>query len=284
MQELAETVNPLFVVLVHGWTSVSDDLVWARLLGVVTGLVAVTMAHVVMRGLGGAHAAPGAMILLAASPFFVGVAATVSDAPLALAAAMSCIAAFLEFSKAGAKRWLAVWLVTALLCSITHAALLLVILVLNGAVLFYRRRLQQRQPLWWSVQLPVFAVFFLLNRGQLAVLGVPGWPAAVSAMPALVSVDGFAVAILLVLCLGGAWNCRDWRRDPRHGLLLLSAMAPLLAWMFYPGELSILLSLPALLVLASMGLRRYPQWIRQLLWSSLVAVYGADYWRMFGSG
>ena len=282
--DIAATVDPLFVVLLHGWTSVNDDLVWVRLLGVVTGLVALAIIHAVMRGLGGAHAAPGAMTLLATSPFFVSLATTVSSAPLVLAAAMSCIAAFLEFSRTSRNSWLAVWLVTALFCLATHALLLLVILLQSAAVLFYGRRLQHRQRFWWSAQLPVGAVFLLLHYDQLAVLGIHGWSPSLSALPPLVSVHGFAAALLLVLCLSGTWNCRDWRRDPRHGLLLLSAISPLLAWLFFPGQLLMLLSLPALLVLASMGIRLYPQWIRQLLWSALVVVYGADYWRMFGSG
>ena len=284
MQEIADKVSPLFVVLLNGWTSVNDDLVWVRLLGVVSGLVALALAPTVMRGLGGAHAAPGAMILLATSPFFVSAAATVSDAPLVLAASMSCVAAFLEFSRTGRNSWLAVWLVTALLCLTTHALLLLVILVQNASLLLYGRRLQHRQRFWWCAQLPVVAVFLLLHYDQRAVWGGLGWFPSLNGLPSLISVHGFAVALLLVLCLSGAWKGRDWRRDPRHGLLLLSAISPLLAWLFLPRELLMLLSLPALLVLASMGIRLYPQWIRQLLWSGVVVVYGADYWRMFASG
>ena len=282
--DLADMVNPLFVVLLQAWTSVHDGLVWVRLLGVVTGLVALAIAAAVMRSLGGTHAAPGAMTLLATSPFFVSAAATVSGTALVLAAAMSCVGAFLEFSKTGRKGWLAVWLFTALLCLTTHAALLLVILVQNASLLFYGRRLQHRQRVWWGAQLPVGGVFFLLHHDQLAVQGIPGgWP-SLSGLPALVSMHGFAVALLLVLCLSGTWSCRDWRRDPRHGLLLLSAISPLITWLFFPRELLLLLALPALLVLASRGIRLYPQWMRQLLWSGLVVVYGADYWRMFGSG
>ncbi len=282
--DLADPVNPLFVVLLRRWASVNDHLVWVRFLGVVTGLVALAIAHTVMRGLGGAHAAPAAMTLLATSPVFVSAAATVSSTPLVLAAAMSCFAAFLEFSRTGRKSWLAIWLFTALLCLSTHAVLLLVILVQNASLLFYGRRLQHRQRFWWGAQLPVGGVFLLLHHDRLAALGIAGWSPSLSGLPSLVSMPGFAVVLLLVLCLSGTWSRRDWRRDPRHGLLLLSAISPLVTWLFFPRELLILLALPALLVLASMGIRLYPQWMRQLLWSGLVMVYGADYWRMFGSG
>ena len=92
------------------------------------------------------------------------------------------------------------------------------------------------------------------------------------------------LALFAVLCASGSWCCRDWRRDPRHGLLCATTILPLLVWLFFPREVGLLLSLPPLLVLASMGIRLYRSWIRQLLWSGLVVVYGAAYWRLFASG
>ena len=282
--DVTDAVNPLFVVLLRGWAAVNGDLVWIRFLSVFTGLLSLVAAQAVMRGLGGAHATPGAMTLLAASPYFVGVAGTVSSAPLVLAAAMSCFAAFLEFTKTGKSSWLAVWLLTAVLCLTTHGGLVLVLLVQNVALLFYGRRLQHHQRLWWSLQLPVGAFFVVLHSHQLAPLGTYGWSLSWSSLPSLASPDGLVLALFAVLCASGSWCCRDWRRDPRHGLLCATTTLPLLVWLFFPREVVLLLSLPPLLVLASMGIRLYRSWIRQLLWSGLVVVYGAAYWRLFAGG
>jgi hypothetical protein len=282
--DVTDAVNPLFVVLLRGWTVLGADLVWSRFLGVLVGLLSLVVAQAVMRGLGGVHAAPGAMALLAASPCFVSVAATVSDAPLTLAAAMACFAAFLEFTKTGRHSWLGVWLITAILCLVTHAGLLLVILLQNVSLLFYGRRQQHHQRFWWSLQLPVAALFLLLHYHQLALLETLGWSLSLSGLPPLASVEGVALVLFLVLCVSGSWSCRNWRRDPRHGLLLATAIVPLLVWLCFPREPVLALSLPALMVLASMGMRLYRSWMRQLLWSGVAVVYAAFYWRMFTGG
>ena len=281
MQAEDGVVDPLYVVAFDGWSRIDDSLVWLRLMGVAFGVIALGASQSVMRGLGGVHATPGGMLLLALSPVFVGIGSTMTSGSLALAAAMLCFAAFLEFSKTGKSWWVGAWLVTALFCVAAHLGLVLVVLVQNAALLVYGRRLQHRQRVWWAAQLFVVMIVLLLHRRQLGEIWNTAWPWPPSGMPMLGGLEGFGVILLALLCLSGAWNCRDVRRDPRHGLLLVTVLLPLLAWLFYPNDLPLLVSLPFLLVLTSMGIRWYPRWIRQLVWCGLTVVYAANYWRLF---
>ena len=95
---------------------------------------------------------------------------------------------------------------------------------------------------------------------------------------------GLVGSLLFAVLLGsGLWACRDWRRDPRHGLLVLSLVVPCLIWGCSSRRDSyLLMPLVCGCTLASMGLRLYPRWVRQMLWSAAAVVYLWSYWNFFG--
>ena len=63
--------SPAYLALLHLWNGLGDSAAWLRSLGLVVGLAGLVLAPRVLRGLGGVHAEPGALWLLAASPFFI---------------------------------------------------------------------------------------------------------------------------------------------------------------------------------------------------------------------
>jgi uncharacterized membrane protein len=75
--------SPVFLLLLHVWTLVSNDPLWLRLLGVLLCAAGLALAPRVLRALGGTHAATGAFWLLALSPFLVSQARILAPAPLA---------------------------------------------------------------------------------------------------------------------------------------------------------------------------------------------------------
>ena len=280
--------SPLYLSFLHLWSALGQSDVWLRLSSFGLGLLALVLAARMVRGLGGANAERGALILLALSPFLIPQVRTVSPAPLALLLVVAGFICFLEFLRAGQRQWLAAWLGTALAALLVHAGLYYMVLVQCLSMLFYRERLHNRQRDWWPAQLLPLAFFlwrfgeplshYLQQRLGSALAAAPellGQSASIFSRLVLAAAPasplGMAGAALFLLLVAPAlWTCRDLKRDPRHGLLLLGTFAPCLLYLLTPHSPSYLLAaLPFLLTLSSMGLRLYPQWGRQILWSAI---------------
>lgn len=283
--------SPAYLFLLHLWSGVSGSVIWLRGLSLVLAFGALLLAPRVLRGLGGTHAAGGAFLILALSPFFVAQMVAVTPSALAALVVIVELLCFLEYLRAGQRHWLAGWMAAALLSLLVHGGLYYLVLCLCIGMAIYRHRYHgTRQRDWWLAQIAPLALFLLLSgaqferfiRQRLQQLNTP--EAAVEQWASLGSGSAgswamAAAVVLAALVLSGASACRDSKRDPRHGLLLLGAAIPVSAWLLWlPHDFYAVAALPFLAVLASMGLRLYPRWGRQLGWAALALVYGVGHW------
>lgn len=285
--------SPLYLLLLHLWSSIGHNPYWLHLSGLLAGLAGLILGLHFVRYLGGAHAASSALLLLAASPFFIAQMQRLSPAPAALAAVLACFLCFIEYSRSGSLKWLGSWILTTLLAWSIHAGLGYMLVVQWLFMILYRERHRGSQLLWWLAQIPV-TVLFVLAFGSIVrdvlTIRLPALDAgqflrtapelfgllSANLPPSAALVGG---ALFAVLMGGGIWACRDWRRDPRHGLALLGFAAPFLLWLGPVGHAAYgLAALPSLLVLVSMGLRLFPRWVRQLLWVLVGITYLWGYW------
>ena len=299
--ELTHTLySPLYLLLLHGWSSLGQSLFWLRLLGVLAGLGALPLSQLAIRRLGGQHATLGALLLLGASPFLLGQVHQVSPAPMALVAALACFLCFVEFTRQGNPYWLASGIVATLVAWGIHPGLFYILAIQAVAMVVYRRRYTRGPIYWWGAQVLLVGLFlagfggsmqhYLATRLPASGPGLAHLEEAASGLARLAInrplPAGLAGGILFgLLAATGLWVCRDWRRDPRHGLLVLAFALPFLIWLSPPGHASYgLIALPFLLTLVSMGLRHLPLWGRQLTWAGVVLVYLWGYWELYGWG
>lgn len=289
--------SPLYLLLLHFWSALGENPVWLRLLSIFCGLAALPLSQRVVRGLGGAHAVPGALLLLGAAPLLVIQASRLSSAPAGLVALLCCFVCFLEFTRAGDGRWLAGWLVAVVAAWGIHAGFFWVVVAQWLIMLYYRERFRSRQLIWWLAQILPLALLLWRSGPILRHSFVVRLPAAfdfsllfeTAAALARVSTGlplsaGLLGGLLLTfLLLSGLWGCRDWRRDPRHGLLVLSLVLPCLVYLLaVRSDSYLLMPLLCWCTLASMGLRHFPRWMRQMLWSTVAVAYLWSYWRLLG--
>ena len=282
-------VGLLFGLLVEQLARLGADPARLRLLVWGTGLMAVALAQPVMRRLGGAHATPGALLLGGTAPLLVLATSQLDSGVLVLACGLAWLLCFLEATRTGAPGWLLGWAAASLLAICAHPLSLALLPVQWVAVLVYRSRYRLRAWVWWPAQLLPLAAALVLYGALLplqqdegaAALHVGdllsgGTSAAAGVLPLPV------VACLVALALpglAGLWACRDWRRDPRHGLLLALLAAPVGLWLLGSHAASqLLLPLLCLALLAAIGLRVLPRWLRQLSWAAVGAAYLLSYW------
>ncbi|MEE2658290.1 MAG: hypothetical protein VX733_07280 [Candidatus Latescibacterota bacterium] len=283
--------SPLYLVLLRLWSAISSDPLWLRLLGVFLGIGGFALVPRVLRGLGGVHATAGAMWILALMPFFVDQARSITPSALAFLCTTAAIICFLEFLRAGELPWIAGWVVATLMSLFVHGGLYYLALVLCLAMAFYRERYHGRQRVWWLAQIPPLTLFAVLSGAQFEhfiahrIADVNSIAAAAaqwgmlatqqSARPWVLS-SGLLLAFLVA---SGLYACRALHRDLRHGLVVLGAGAPCVIWLAWlPHDFYAVAALPFLATLASMGIRLYPLWGRQLLWSALAVTYAFSYW------
>jgi len=293
--QLYNGYSPLYLVLMDAWLWGGEHALWLRLPGILCGVVSLVVAVRVLRGLAGAHAAPGALLLLATAPFLVAQARTISPAMLALLMVLMSYALFLEYLRGGSLSVLGAWILVALLSLGVQAGLVFLILVQCCAMLIYRARYAQHQAAWWSAQflvLGLFALGFWKPLSQFFSVrllevtpdqvgqALPIFALLSTNLPPLQAIAGTLLFIILVV--SGLYLCADWRKDARHGLLILGFLAPCPFYLFTPQSEALLLgALPCLCVLASMGMRLYPRWVRQGLWAAIAASYVWSYWHLY---
>ena len=290
-QFLLYPYSPVYLFLLHLWNGLGDGVVWLHLLGLLTGLVALVLAPRVLRGLGGVHAERGAMWLLATSPFFVEQMVSVTPSALALLAVLVALLCLLEFLRAGKYGWLAGWVVSLSVALLVHGGLYYLAIAVSVGMLYYRHRYDTRQLTWWLAQLPPLALFAVLCGSQLnrfvlhrvadtntARAAGSQWASLGSSLPAAWS--WAAAALLGLLLLSGLRACSGFRRDPRHGLLILGFGLPVAVWLVWlPHDFYAVAALPCLAVLGAMGIRLYPRWARQVLWVAVALTYAWSHYR-----
>ena len=285
--------SPAYLFLLHLWSGISGAIPWLRGLSLLLALAGLLLVPRVLRGLGGTHAAGGALWILVLSPFFAAQMVAVSPSALAFLAVVVELACFLEFLRAGRPGWLAGWMAAALVSLLVHGGLYYLVSALCLGMALYRGRYagQGRQRLWWLAQLPVLGLFLVLFGRQFErfvahrvtqvndpAAAADQWADIGSGLPG--AWMPLAGALLAVLVLSGLSACRDSRRDPRHGLLALGAVIPCAVWLVWlPHDFYAVAALPFLAVLASMGIRLYPRWGRQIAWAGLLVIVAAAHWQ-----
>ncbi len=282
--------SPAYLFLLHLWSGVSHAVPWLRLLSLAMACGALLLVPRVLRGLGGSHASGGAIWILALSPFFVAQMVAISPSALAFLTVVVELLCFFEYLRAGEARWLAGWLVAALVSLLVHGGLYYLVLSLCLGMMIYRERYEGRQRWWWLAQIPPLGLFLLLSGSQFERF-VMQRVSQINAPAVVINQWGglgsdlarpwpeLAGGLLAILIVSGLLSCRDSRRDPRHGLLLLGAVVPSVIWLVWlPHDFYALSALPFLAVLASMGIRLYPQWGRQLAWAALGVVFCTAHW------
>ncbi len=293
--QLYNGYSPLYLVLMDAWLWGGQHLLWLRLPGILCGLLTLVIAARVLRGLAGAHAAPGALVLLSAAPFFIAQARAISPAMLALLMVVLSYAVFLEYLRSASLPVLGGWIVVTLLSFGVQAGLVFLVLVQCCIMVVYRVRYDRHQAAWWAAQIPVLGLFalgfwrplshffevrLLLLTPDQAGQALPLFASLSTNLPPAQAIAGTLLFIALVV--SGLYICADWRKDARHGLLILGLLAPCPFYLFTPQSEALLLSaLPCLCALASMGLRLYPRWARQGLWAVIAACYMWSYWHLY---
>ena len=282
--------SPAYLFLLHLWAGVGDAAWWLRLLSLGLAGGGLLLTPRVLRGLGGTHASGGALWILLLSPFFLGQMTAVSPSALAFLAVIVELLCFLEYLRAGENRWLLGWMAAALVSLLVHGGLYYLVLALCLGMVFYRERYDGRQRWWWLAQLPPLGLFLLLSGAQFERFVVQRVSLTNTPTVALDQWGGLgsglagpwpllAGGLLAVLVLTGLFICRDSRRDPRHGLLVLGSVVPSVVWLVWlPHDFYAVAALPFLSVLASMGIRLYPRWGRQLAWAALGVVFLTAHW------
>ena len=283
--------SPLYLILLNLWNQVSANPLWLRSLGIVIGLLALAVSPRVLRALGGTHAEKGATWLLATSPLLIDQVRAVSPAQLAFLAVLFTYLCFFEYIRAGRWLWLVAWIVAVVVALLSHGGLYCIVVVQCLTMLLYRNRRSARLRLWWLAQIIPLAMFALLFGAQfnrfiahrLADLNelsavTEQWGRLATTLPQPWSAIGGAV--LLILLFAGVRACGDWRRDNRHGLLLGGLVVPAAIWLIWlPYDFYALASLPCLATIGSMGIRLFPRWGRQLLWTLVTVIYGWSHWQ-----
>ena len=284
--------SPLYLFILHGWSQISEAALWLRLLGVAIGAASVLLGPWILRGLGGAHASRAALWLLAASPFLIVQVRVLSTSQLSLLAVVCAYLCFIEYNRAGQLGWLAGWVLSILAALLVHGGLYCVALAHCLSMVVYRRRFHQRQRNWWLAQIPVLSLFLITAGTHLghfvghrmaetntAIAASVQWGHLGSGLP--LPWSAISGGLLLLLLASGVAVCRDWRRNPRHGLLLIGFAVPTLVWLVWlPYDFYAVAALPCLVTLAAMGIRLYPRWARQLLWCAVAVTYGWSHWRL----
>ncbi|MFT5089383.1 MAG: hypothetical protein ACI906_004782 [Candidatus Latescibacterota bacterium] len=293
--QLYNGYSPLYLVLMDAWLWGGEHALWLRLPGILCGLVSLVIAVRVLRGLAGAHAGPGALLLLGTAPFLIAQARAISPGMLALMMVLLSYALFLEYLRSGSLPALGAWIFVALLSLGVQAGLVFLVLVQCCIMLVYRERYAQRQGAWWAAQFLVLGLFalgfwkplshffgvrLLQVTPDQAGQALPIFALLCTNLPPLQAIAG--TLLFLVLVISGLYVCADWRKDARHGLLILGLLAPCPFYLFTPQSEALLLSaLPCLCALVAMGMRLYPRWARQGLWVAIAASYMWSYWHLY---
>ena len=282
---------PLYLLLLKGWSAWFEHPFWLRFPNLVGAVLALLLSNRVVRQSGGTHAAPGALLLLGGAPFLIEQAQTLSPAVLGLVTATAALACFVEYVRTGNHTWLVIWMASTLLSWGVHAGLAYLVPIKWLYMVAYRDRVHSRRVYWWLAQVPI-AGFFLVIFGtdlgaHLLRLADSDWSGAMRDFSALASgvsrPTGLVGAGLFALLLaGGIWASRDWRRNTRHGLLLSGFLVPTTLYLSPLGHPALgLVALPFMCTLASMGIRLFPHWARQLLWATIALTYLYGYWYIF---
>ena len=287
--------SPIYLLFLGKWQDIGQHPLWLRLPSALAGLLALFMAARVMRALTGTHAAPSGLLLLAAAPFLIAQARTISAATLALVAALASIILFTEYMRAGRRLWLGGWVFATILSWGIQGGLIFLPLFQSAVVVLYRERYTSDKRRWWWLAQALVLVLFALAFWQPLAHFVGERLPALTPLQIAEAVPLFALlsanlplpkalpGMLLVLFLAlSGLRAVDWRKDPRHGLLILWFLAPCSIHVFTPqSEALLLCSLPGLFGLAAMGLRLYPRWARQGLWTAVALCNIWSYWHLY---
>lgn len=294
---IGSSYSPFYLLLLRLWSSLGEHPFWLRLLPALCGLAALPVGQRLVRGLGGTHATPGALLLLGGAPLLVVRASQLSPASLGLVALLLCFVCFVELARGEGWIWLAGWLLAALVACGIHVSCVWALGIQWIVALAYRSRYRLRPLLWWPAQLLLAALvagWYHQPIQQYLALRAP------ALLQALRPVDGVALiarlstgltlpaglfgALLLgLIMLAGLWTCGSWRRDARHGLLILCLVVPCLVWLAGArADAHLLMALVCWCTLVAMGLRQFPRWGRQALWFGVAVIYLWSYWHLLG--
>jgi hypothetical protein len=285
--------SPLYALLLKA--TPQSGTVGPHWAGLLCGLAGIATAVRLLRGLAGAHAAPGALFLLAASPFLISQTRTLSPAPLVLLLVALSYALFWTYLRGGQLGLLAGWAVVSVLAFSAQASLIYLPCTQALIALTYRTRYPQSHGFYWPALAAVSGLWIALfwqplNRDwtvRLAGVTPEQSASALDAFAALSTgvsgIDALAGAgLFALLLLSGLRACADWRKDARRGLLVGGLCVPCLLYALSPGNNALLVgALPPLCGLCAMGLRLYPRWARQGLWTALLLTYCWSYWHLY---
>ncbi len=302
-----DTNPPFYFLLLHGWSILTGDTVFAlRYGGVLLALLAIPLIYQ-LTALGvGKNAGLAAAFLLAISPFHVWQSQVLRNYGLLITLNLFSLYGLWRFIRGGpqARRWLWLWAVAGLLGIYSHYfgffifAYGLVALTVTTSLNWGKQQLSHllRQRWFWaglalSLLILLPAIFIGLDRfragQQIDFNYIPPGTVAYHALSA------FAVGMsrslthpwsrlwpALLLALGGFFWLWRQKRSPALlvlgyqliplGLLqLLSLVNPL-----YNGTRHLLIGLPPFLILLAAAFTlTHPRWLRLLVWSlGLVAV------------
>lgn len=285
--------SPLYALLLK--VAPQSGTVGPHWAGLLCGLAGLAAAARMLRSLTGAHASPGALLLLAASPFLIAQTRTLSPAPLVLLLVALSYALFWAYLRGGELVLLAGWAVVSVLSFSAQASLIYLPFTQALIVLAYRTRHPQRHGLYWPALAAVTGVWIALfwqplnHNWTVRLAGVTPKQSAF-AMDAFArlstgvsGIDALAGAgLFALLLLSGLRACADWRKDARRSLLVGGLGAPCLLYALSLGNSALLVgALPSLCGLCAMGLRVYPRWARQGLWAGLLLTYCWSYWHLY---
>ena len=293
--QLQSVYSPLYLLLMGIWQQAATNPLWLRVPGLLCGLLALILGIRVIRQLVGFHAAPAALVLLAGAPFLVAQARAISPATMALALAMMSYSSFLEYRRAGERVWLGAWIAISIISWGVQASLIFLSLVQSAVMLINSGRFNsEKQRWWWVAQIGVlilFALAFWHPLSHFVTVRLPALTPAQTAeaipMVALLSTNLPlpealpGMLVMLVLGISGLRAAADWRKNPRHSLLIFGLIAPCPVYLFTPqSEVILLCALPCLFGLVAMGLRLYPRWARQGFWAAIALCYIWSYWHL----
>ncbi|MBT3346052.1 MAG: hypothetical protein HN712_24190 [Gemmatimonadetes bacterium] len=277
--------SPGYLLILDLWSGLTTSPAWLHALGWVCGLLALGLAPRVLRGLGGVHASAGAMWFLCCSPFVVDHLVRVTPSSLALLTIVGSSLCFLEYLRAGDRTWLGGWTLFSLGALSLHGGLYVLPLLQSACMLASRERTHARQQDWWIAQIAPLGLFIYLFADplsrflQLRLTQV--------AAPAQV-LEGFgrivegvtlsgaigAAALILFLVVSGLRVQTGNRRDPRRLLSWIGWLIPGAIWLLWlPYPFYALIAAPFLAAIISGGVRSYPQWGRQVLWTAIFMLY-----------
>ena len=285
--------SPLYALLLKA--APQSGTVGPHWAGLLCGLAGITAAARMLRSLAGAHASPGALLLLAASPSLIAQTRTLSPAPLVLLLVALSYALFWAYLRGGELVLLAGWAVVSVLAFSAQASLIYLPFTQALIALAYRTRYPQRHGFYWPALAAVTGLWIALfwqplNRDwtvRLAGVTPEQSAFALDAVAALATgmpgTDALAGAgLFALLLLSGLRACADWRKDARRGLLVGGLCVPCLLYALSPGNSALLVgALPPLYGLCAMGLRLYPRWARQGLCAALLLTYCWSYWHLY---